>query len=87
MPIDAIRPWGLKETTGFVMLMTTLITLVFTAGYNWRRIDEVAGLQADTPMTYQRRDVASEQYMNLTFQIAQLRSLIEQQQSRTVDRP
>lgn len=63
--------------------VVTLIGLIFTAGYNWRRIEELQAWQmqhatAATDLAtavaavYVRRDVAEQQYRTLTLQIEQV---------------
>lgn len=68
---------GGRELAGYVGLIITIVSLIFTAGYNWRRITEVteshAKLVDDVSLNYVRKDVNREQMLTITSQLEEIR--------------
>lgn len=68
---------GGREFAGYVALIITITSLIFSAGYNWRRITEVAEshekLVSDVSLNYVRKDVNREQMLTITSQLEEIR--------------
>lgn len=69
------------ETWKVVTLIITLVGLIFTAGYNWRRVDETASAQTametDLKTNYVRRDVQEQQLRNIDGRLLEIKDLIQ----------
>lgn len=76
---------------GAVTLAITVASLLFTAGYNWRRISEVAEAHEAFAKTvvneYQRKDVQQEQNITMTSQLNAIREQIATLQRASERRP
>ena len=69
-----------RTIIAWMALIVTLAGLIFTAGYNWRRIDEVALLQArdsdEMRTNYMRKDVTQYQMLALDGKLDDLKTQI-----------
>lgn len=72
------RNGTVKEQVGYAMLFITLVSLIFTAGYQWRRVDELTVDAFDAKAQFMRKDVADSQFNTLSLQIVQLQRAVEQ---------
>lgn len=71
-----------RTIAAWLMLTITLLSLVFTAGYNWRRIDELTDAQKKNEVTYVRVDVSDQQWRAVNASLDEIRrQLVELQRS------
>lgn len=76
----------MKDKFSSAALVVTLVSLIFTAGYNWRRVDEIAKTVDKHETDFMRKDVAAEQFKALMSEISRLRETLEQKDARDVAR-
>ena len=64
-----------------VTLIITLVSLIFTAGYNWRRVEETAvahsALEMDVRTNYVRRDVQAETLRNIDQRLQEIHDQLQ----------
>lgn len=76
----------MKDRVATIAMAVTLVSLVFTAGYNWRRVDELAAVVAKNETDFMRKDVAAEQFKALVSEISRLREVLEKRDARDASR-
>jgi hypothetical protein len=78
-------PTDFRKQVEFYAIIVGLAAALITVGYNWRRVDELAMAQERSEQEHKdfvRKDVAMEQYNALTYQIAELKRLLLEEQAR-----
>jgi len=71
---EADQQPGVAKVLGITLGVITLLSLVFTAGYNWRGVDELRKNEDQ----FVRKDVISEQLHAFSFKIDELSRQIEE---------
>lgn len=77
------RRSSFKEQLSTVVLVLSLVSLIFTSGYNWRRVDELTVHAETTDQKfktiedlYVKKDVLVEQFNTMNAQLQALRDQI-----------
>lgn len=66
----------LKEKVQLYTVVIALVSLVFTGGYNWRRVDELAKTVTDIDASTVKKDVQAEQFNVVRAQLEALKQQI-----------
>lgn len=76
----------MRATLQTVVIVVGIVTSVFTLGYNWRRVDEIAASNSSLATrldngTYVRTDVNTAQFANVDRQLAEIKQLLQNAQA------
>lgn len=67
----------LKERVQVYTVVIALVSLVFTGGYNWRRVDELSATVRRLDETAVKRDVLTEQFVVVRVQLEALKQQLD----------
>ncbi len=77
----------------WITIIITTGSMLLAVGYNWRRVDEVAGLNKATSeavqnlgATYVRQDVHSMQLQDINRQLSEIKDLLQAEHGTTYGR-
>lgn len=72
-----VRRARLQDQLQTSLLAFTIVSLVFTGGYNWRRVDELTKRLETVDAEYVRKDVLTEQLRTVTEQMLAVRAQLD----------
>lgn len=73
----AARGRRMQDSLQTGLLIFTIVSLVFTGGYNWRRVDELTATMKTLNDDYVRKDILAEQFKTMNAQLQALSGQLE----------